>query len=339
VKVIRVQKRRMNEKGRISYLSKLLKFLLISAVVITRHHLEKPYQLIHVHSVPDFEVFAAAIPKLRGARLILDIHDIVPEFYAAKFKVGKNSLLYKALVLVEKASGAFSDHVIISNHIWEKTLLARSASVEKCTTIMNYPDEAVFFRRSELGGNRGVVMIYPGSLNWHQGLDIAIRAFARVSDKVPEAKFVIYGEGGEFENLKRLIGQLGIGDKVLLRDTLPIGEIAEIMARCDIGIVPKRNDSFGGEAFSTKILEFMALGVPVIVSATKIDRYYFNDSVVKFFEPENEEDLAEKMLTLIKDPSQRKHIASNADKFFQDYTWENKKHVYLDLVDRLVTGR
>ena len=55
------------------------------------------------------------------------------------------------------------------------------------------------------------------------------------------------------------------------------------MAEADLGIVPKRNDSFGDEAFSTKILEFMASGVPVVVSSTRVDRHYFNDKVVRFF--------------------------------------------------------
>ena len=56
------------------------------------------------------------------------------------------------------------------------------------------------------------------------------------------------------------------------------------MANADIGIVPKRNDSFGNEAFSTKILEFMSLSIPVVISSTRIDRHYFNDTVVRFFE-------------------------------------------------------
>jgi len=70
------------------------------------------------------------------------------------------------------------------------------------------------------------------------------------------------------------------------------------MASADIGVVPKRADSFGDQAFSTKIFEFMALGVPVIVSRTQIDSFYFDDSVVKFFDSKDEESLAEAMLEL-----------------------------------------
>lgn len=109
----------------------------------------------------------------------------------------------------------------------------------------------------------------------------------------------------------------------------------KMMAAADIGVVPKRDDSFGGEAFSTKILEFMSLGVPVVVSRTKIVTYYFNDSVVKFFTPEDVDDLATSMLRMVKDPGMRKSLAENAMKFVEDFSWENRKREYLGLVDRL----
>ena len=101
-------------------------------------------------------------------------------------------------------------------------------------------------------------------------------------------------------------------------------------------ITPKRNDPFGGEAFSTKILEFMSLGVPVIVSETKIDRFYFNDSVLKFFKPEDVNDLAQCMISLIKDKESRDRLACNALSFVVDYSWEKRRYGYYDLVDGLI---
>src|ERR1035437_7972695 len=87
VRVFRIQKRVIDETGPISYLIKLLAFFFRSAWFLTVRHLREPYDIIHVHSVPDFEVFATFIPRLLGARVILDIHDIVPEFYASKFNI------------------------------------------------------------------------------------------------------------------------------------------------------------------------------------------------------------------------------------------------------------
>jgi glycosyltransferase involved in cell wall biosynthesis len=201
---------------------------------------------------------------------------------------------------------------------------------------LNYPDQEIFYRRPRKRSDDKFIILYPGTLNWHQGLDIAVRAFGKVANEIPNAEFHIYGKGETRDLLEKLIAQLKLKDRVFLHDPLPKERIAEVMADADLGVVPKRNDSFGGEAFSTKTLEFMSLGVPIVMSATKIDRYYFNDSVVKFFEPENEADLAEKMLLLIKNKGMRDLLSQNALKFVAEYSWDKKKEEYLNLVDSLV---
>ena len=339
VRVYRIQSREVNEKGKLSYLYRIAKFLIRSSVFLTRRHLKEPYDLIHVHSVPDFEVFAALIPKLKGAKVILDIHDLVPELYCSKFFKDHSSLIYEALALLEKYSASFADHVIASNHIWYKRLLERSVTENNSSVILNYPDNSIFYRRTNHRDDGKSIMIYPGTLNWHQGLDVAIKSFDKIREKAPGAEFHIYGDGPSKPALANLIRELSLEERVLLNGMQPLDKMADIMSRADIGIVPKRNNSFGGEAFSTKILEFMSLGIPVIVSRTKIDNYYFNDCVVKFFRSEDEADLAEKMIALIKDRQERERLVPNASRFLEDYTWENKQHLYLDLVDRLVQGR
>jgi glycosyltransferase involved in cell wall biosynthesis len=116
---------------------------------------------------------------------------------------------------------------------------------------------------------------------------------------------------------------------------MPIDQIAEVMANSDLGIIPKKNDPFGGEAFSTKTLEFMSLGIPIVLSKTKIDQYYFNDSVVKFFMPDNVDDLADAMLTMIENRELRETLRNNALNFVEDYRWSKRKNEYFDLVDSL----
>ena len=83
VSVYKIQERELNEKGKLSYLFRTLKFFISSFMFVTRKHLKRPYEIIHVHSVPDFEIFAALVPKLMGAKIILDIHDIVRNFFPA----------------------------------------------------------------------------------------------------------------------------------------------------------------------------------------------------------------------------------------------------------------
>jgi glycosyltransferase involved in cell wall biosynthesis len=338
VNVYRIQRREKNEKGQLSFLYRLIKFLIVSSVFLTKRHIKKSYQLIHVNNIPDFLVFAALFPKLLGAKVILDIHDIVPELYAEMFSQGTKSLLFKSLVAVEKASCAFADHVIIANHIWHKVITTRSVAGHKCSVVLNYPDENVFYKRSRHRQDNKFIMIYPGSLSWRQGVDIAIKALAVIKDKIPMAEFHVYGGGVDIEHLKRLASDLGLQDRVLFKGGLPIYEVAEKMANADLGIEPKRNEIFAGNAMSTKILEFMSVGIPVIASDTRVHQYYFDESVVQFFKSGDESDLARCMLLLIEDTSLRQKMLMNSQQFVQDYVWEKRKGEYLELVDRLKQG-
>ena len=335
VNVYRIQERIRNEKGKLNFIFRILKFFVLSMVFITRKHLKERYDVIHVHSVPDFQVFSALIPKLMGAKIILDIHDIVPEFYASKFNTAHDSLLFKTLVLIEKASIAFSNHVIIANHIWKDRLISRSVKKEKCTVILNYPDPTFFYPRPHVNSNSKLTMIYPGTLNWHQGLDIAIKAFSKIKDEASHVEFHIYGEGDEKSYLEELVQLLDLENQVFLKGHLPVDQIAEIIASADIGIVPKRAVTFGNEAFSTKIYEFMAVGIPTIVSRTMIDEYYFNDDLVCFFNSDDKEDLGKSMLRLINNPDIRKKLSSNASEYIKSNNWSAKSNIYLNLVDSL----
>jgi glycosyltransferase involved in cell wall biosynthesis len=336
VNVYRIQTRIKDEKNKFDYLVRISSFFLRAFTFLTREQFKRPYDLVHVHSVPDCIVFAAAVPKWLGAKVILDIHDVLPEFYASKFNAPLNGFMFKSLVRVEKFSAAFSDHVIAANHIWEKRMEARSVPPGKLTTILNFPDSETFRRRGRTRQDGKFILIYPGTLNYHQGLDIAVRAFALIKDQIPEAEFHIYGSGNLAQMLQDLIVQLELTRQVKIKGQLPTEEMTSLIENADLGVVPKRKDGFGNEAFSTKILEFMSLGVPVIVPDTDIDKYYFNDSVARFFTANDETSLAAAMLELIKNPEIRKRLVRNSSEFVKNYMWDVNQTSYLDLVDRLV---
>jgi glycosyltransferase involved in cell wall biosynthesis len=335
VNVFRVQGRTHDEKGPLTYLVRLLSFFVRAMLFMLRRQPRGKYDVVHVHSVPDFMVFTAWLPKLQGAKIILDIHDVLPELYASKFGVSETSLIYKLLLKVEKSSAAFADHVIIANDIWRGKLLARSVPADKCTAILNFPDRSIFARQGRSRADESFVMLYPGTLNWHQGLDIAIRAFAAIKDAAPNAEFHIYGVGPAEDSLRSLAASLGLNGRVKLNGTREIRDVASLMENADLGVVPKRNDPFGDEAFSTKTLEFMAMGVPVLVADTKIDRYYFTDSIVQFFRAGDEASLSESMLGLIRNSDRRGDLVRNASKFIDSNDWESNKSRYLDIVDGL----
>jgi glycosyltransferase involved in cell wall biosynthesis len=337
VNVYRVQGRQINERGASSYLFRILRFLLVAMVVLTWKHLHKRYQLVHVHSVPDFLVISALPLRLMGVPVILDIHDILPEFYASKFTAGQGSFVYRALLIIEKWSARMASHVIIANHLWYDRLIGRSVPGKKCSVICNYPNPELFFVRPKHECNGRFLLMYPGSLNLHQGLDIAIRAFAEVSSTLKSAEFHIYGEGPERPSLERLIEKLGLQQKIRVQNYQPTVEIARLMGEADLAIVPKRASStFGNEAASTKVQEFMAVGVPVIVSRTRIDSFYFDESMVKFFESENVSALANAIIELYAHPEQRRKLVEGANRHIQKNNWDVKQYEYLSVVDSLM---
>jgi glycosyltransferase involved in cell wall biosynthesis len=337
VRVLRIQERQKNEPGKYTHLARVLRFFFRSMIEVTRRHAEDPYDIIHVHSVPDFEIFAAFVPKLLGAKLVLDIHDIVPEFYAAKFKVSEQSAVFAVLKWIEHRSASFADHVIVANDLWLHKIAQRSSPRHKCSALINYPDADIFAPSlRDRAADGKFIVLYPGTLSWHQGLDLAINALSKVKDQAPGMQIHIYGEGSARDALAALIDELDLADRIFIRPPLPIHQIANVMANADLGVVPKRNDAFGGDAFSTKTLEFMSLGVPLVVANTRVDRYYFNDSLVRFFRAGDIEDLARALLDAYTDPARSAGFASRALDFAGENSWGQKKSEYLDIVERLL---
>jgi glycosyltransferase involved in cell wall biosynthesis/peptidoglycan/xylan/chitin deacetylase (PgdA/CDA1 family) len=339
VHVARIQLRSKQKEDRpIVYLLKILLFLLRSGAIISARHLRERYDLVHAHNIPDFIVFSALVPKMLGCKVILDIHDIVPELYVSKFAIHEKSGIFKGLCAIEKLSASFADHVIISNDLWKKTVTDRSVPESNCSVLINYPDSSIFRRSPDCTEEGKEIILYPGSLNQHQGLDIAIGAFALVADQLPKAEFHIYGEGPSKGMLIDRVLQAGLEKRVLFKDPIPTDKIAEMMRGAKLGVVPKKAEFFGNQAFSTKIMEFMAVGVPVIVSDTEIDRYYFNDSLVLFFKSGDVQDLARKMVLMMTDEELRRTFIRNSGEFIKGQCWDVKKSQYLDLVERLTGG-
>jgi glycosyltransferase involved in cell wall biosynthesis len=337
VRVFKVQQRTYNEQSKWTYFRRLLRFLWTSSNLLRKRHYLLNYDLIHVHNVPDFLVFAAWYPKLTGTKIILDIHDIVPELFASKFKSRLGNAYFSLLKRLEKVCTAFANHVIVANHLWRAKLISRCVSDEKCSVFLNHVDQSIFYRRRRTRTDGKFIVLFPGSLQWHQGLDIAIEAMAILKEKVPNAELHLYsGAGSAMEReLRQLVAKLGLGDTVKFNGSLPLDKMPEIIANADLGIVPKRADSFGNEAYSTKILEFMSQGVPVVVSSTKIDTYYFNEGVVHFFPSGDSAGMAKAMLDVIENPTLREQLVEAGLEYVNQNSWDDRRRAYFQLVDGL----
>src|SRR5665213_1871667 len=337
VTAYRIQHRIRDERTKWTYAWRLLRFFVASSIFLTRRHHRVRYDLIHVHNVPDFLVFAAWYPKLTGVKIILDIHDIVPELFGSKFNSDSGGGYVWLLKMVEKASAAFADHVIVSNHLWQEKLISRSVAKEKCSVILNHVDPALFYRRARTRNDGKFIIIFPGSFQWHQGLDIAIEAFALLKDRVPNAELHFYGGGATGDALVELTARLGLNGRVKFCGGTSLDRMADVIANADLGVVPKRADSFGNEAYSTKIMEFMSQGVPAVVSRTKIDSFYFDDKDVRFFTSGDVQAMASAMIEVIENAPLRESLIQRGHEYADHHNWGVKKAAYLELVDSLTT--
>jgi glycosyltransferase involved in cell wall biosynthesis len=189
--------------------------------------------------------------------------------------------------------------------------------------------------RERADGDRHFVFLYPGTLNHHQGLDIAVTAFDEASPRMPGAEFHIYGDGPDRDALRQQVQDLGLGDRVKIMDRVPLHNVPQLMSSADAGVVPKRADGFGNEAHSTKILEFMACGVPVIVSRTKVDAHYLTDAIVRFFTPGEPSELARAMIEAYEDRGNHRGRTPAALEFARKNAWQVRAPDYTSIVDHL----
>ncbi len=340
VNVFRVQTREGNEKGKFSYLFRLILFFIKSFISISFRHIRSPYDIVHVHSVPDFEVFAALIPKIFGAKIILDIHDPVPDFFCAKFNPDKGSIFFSLLCFVEWISAKFSDHVITVTHYWRDVIAARSGIPhEKISVIINLPDTDLFNieKIKKIGRSSNCfTIIYPGTLNKHCGVDLMLKAVSMIKKDLGDFQFLIYGKGSEYDNLCQMINDLDISQYVFLKGIVPIDEVPQLMSQADIGIALLSGlDTYSQQALNVKLFEFLAMGLPAIATRTKSTEFYLNEDIVLFSEPNNSEDIARCIKELFLYPETRQKLSENGLEYIKANNWNLLRNKYFKIINNL----
>ena len=320
---------------------KLLNYVwlfIIAASRLTKLYLQKRYDTIQVHNLPDFLVFCALIPKLLGVPIILDLHDLMPEFYAGRSKQN-NSLAARLICWQERLACRFADHVITVSEHWRQALIQRGVPAYKCSVVMNVADESVFHdpknKSLHTHDKDSFRLIYHGALPERYGLDLAIRAIDKVRQDIPGVHLTLVGQGGILPRLQDMIEELRLSQHVTIERPHLAEELPGIICSCDLGIVPYRNDVFTDGLLPTKLMEYAALGLPAIASRTTAINAYFHDTMVEFFAPGDVDDLARCMRALYDNPARLAELAKGSRKFNQQYNWTRIGAEYVELVERL----
>ncbi len=330
------------ERGVLDQLWEYLRFFALALVKLTRLHRQRHYDVVQVHNLPDFLVFAALWPKLRGTPVILDIHDVMPELFADRTGRSPDNWLVRLVKLEERLSCRFADHVITVTEPWRQVLVGRGLPDDKSSVVMNVADARLFHpgvRRQIERDPSSFHLIYHGVQTYRHGLDVLLRAVAQVRPQIPQVRLTLHGEGEYHDKLVRLTEELGLADCVHFSNRyVPVDQLPALIAQADVGVVPYRRDVFTDGILPTKLMEYAALGMPSIASRTPAIEAYFDETMVEFCVPGDVDDLARCILRLYREPARREELVRGTAKFRQRYSWERVSAAYVALVERLGSG-
>jgi len=324
----------------IRYMLAYILFFVLAFFVVSKFYFIRRYDVIQFHTLPDFIIFVGIIPHICGAKLLLDMHEIMPEFYMSKFGVGMSHPFIKLLKWLEKISIRFADAVITVNDPIKRLLLQRCKPKSDITVVMNCADERVFrtdYHERSVASNNFTIM-YHGTLTALYGLETAIRAVAKLRDKVPNLRCRIFGHTIEAGDLKELADRLRVSDIVNFMGRVPNEEIPKYIEQANVGVLPTVRDIFTDLSFSNKLAEYVYMKMPVVATRLNSTLEYFPEDAISYFESGDADALAWKILELYQNP---KKCLSQAQKAFQHYQkirWLVMKKRYLALIDSLIGG-
>lgn len=329
--------------GKFNYGYQYSAFILASTAIVALQTLKRRYDLVYVHNMPDILVMSALIPKTLGARVVLDQHDPMPELLTTIFGFDDESFCVRLIKRMEKWSMARAHLVLTVNAACQRIFAARSCRLEKIGVVMNAPDGEMFPLRSPRSYGpansspaKRFVIMYHGSLVERNGVDLAVKALARVRQSVPLAELRIYGKQTPFlEQVLAEAASLGLQDAVRYLGPKRLEDLAKEIEDCDVGVIPNQRNAFTDINTPTRIFEYLALGKPVIAPSTPGIQDYFGPGSLLFFEAGDPNGLAEKIEYVAVHADKAMEIAERGQKVYLAHTWSQERQTLVNLIGGL----
>jgi glycosyltransferase involved in cell wall biosynthesis len=303
-------------------------------VLVSLLHARRRYRVVYVHNMPNFLVFAGLLPKLGGAKIVLDVHDPAAELMADIRGRDLPPWVNRLFNAEERISISFSDALITVNESMRRRLSAISS--RPVSVVMNLPDLRRFaLPEASPDSSDFEWIVYSGSIAHRNGLDLVVRAVAMLAGEFPSLRFQVIGDGPAVESVARLAGDLGVADRVVFRDWVPNNQVPALLSGATAGISPQRGGVFGSLVFSMKVAEYVALGLPVICSGIATMRHYFSDDELLFFEPEDAADLARAIRSLLTNPAAAQERVAMSRVKLDKLDWPAQRETLVETVEAL----
>ncbi len=325
-----------HQRGRIlRYIIEYIAFFILSFLKLNLLYLKKKYIVIEVDTMPDFLVFAAIIPNILGAKVILYMFENMPELYSFEHKLSIEHPVVRFLKIVEKLSLKFADKIIVTHEPACRIFAKHRIPKSKFAIVLNVPDEKKFILPSSKLSNsysNEFCLVSHGSILRRYGFQVIIKSLKVLESKIPNLRLLIVGDGEYRHSIEKLVWELNLDEKVLFIGFIPFEQIPAVISKTHIGIVPMLADLM----LPNKLFEYIILDIPSIVSDLPTMREYFNKDCVMYFEPGNPKDLAKKILYLYNHPEKRKELVKNSSKVYEKYRWSNMRKKYIAVYEDLI---
>jgi len=336
VRVVHLPTRKYRGDSTRAYLALYGGFMARAGLWLARR--PRAFDVVQAHSMPEALVFSATAARLAGVPVLLDVHDLTSKLFASKF--ADRRALMAGVRSSERASMRFATEVLTVHEGYAQML--RGMTRRRVSVVMNCPDERVFpparWRGWDPAGE--VLFSYHGLVAPRHGLIAAVEALAQVRRDVPGARFQVRGSGDGVEGLRERVAELGLEDSVdLPTRLLHLPEIVTEIDRVHIGLVPSQRDPWTDEVLPTKLLEYAAMGIPVITFRNPVIEQYFPPDSVTYVDPANADTLREAMTSLARDPERARKQAVRAGEVMSTLSWQRQRETYYEVVDRVAARR
>ncbi len=322
------------KKGWMRNLFEYMVFFCFAAWRLTWAHLRRPFAAIQVNTMPDFLVFATLIPRLLGARVVLQMYEPMPELWATRFK---SRWLIGLLERMEQWSIGYAHAVLTVTEQIKERFVSRGARADKITVILNVPDTDLFVpsEQAATGHPDEFILICHGAIEERYGHDTMLQAIDRVRSIIPNIRLHITGKGGYEAEFKAQIQEIKLEEYVRFLGYVSFEQLVQELSRADAGIVAQKSSPYSNLVHTGKMYDLMAFGKPVIASRLAAVNAYFDDESLCFFEPGNADDLARAIIDLYQHPERRRSWVAHAKPLYQQYSWENQKKQYWGVYQKL----
>jgi len=337
VNVIGLEIPRYRGSSRTRYLRSYLRFFALASRKAIQLSRSARYDVVIVCTMPDAAVLCALGPRLMGSKILLDIHDTMPELYRDKFGGRRGDLGARLLLAQERASASIATRVLAVHELHRDRLVAAGIPKQKISVVMNVPDTRTFSPpHNSHHANGSFVVVCHGTLTRRLGLDTAVVAASMLRRRIPGFRLRVIGGGDYLDEGRRLARYLELDNHVEFVPTVPISELPLLLSQADIGIVPNHASSATHLMLPVKLLEYATLEIPIIAARLRTIEHYFDSRSVRFFSPENPAALAEAIEDLYRDPGQRVRMAQRARTIAHELSWERQRRELYAAVDSLI---